>query len=102
MTISSGTVSTGGTALGTGSVTLGPGGTLAVNANSALTGFYYQNVATITAGNTAYFNSLPTLQTHLAAPDAVAHRPEQLEGRKRLEHGHQRRGQRLRKPAKLQ
>ena len=44
-TISGGTVSTGGTALGTGSVNVAAGASLVVNANSGLTGFYYQNVA---------------------------------------------------------
>ena len=70
-TITGGTASTGGTALGMGSVNLAAGTAVNVNANSGLTGFYYLKSTTIYAGANgsgppSYFNSLSTLQAHLA------------------------------------
>ena len=73
-TVSSGTLSAGGTALGTGTVSVAPGAILAVNANTGLTGFYYQNVTALGNGTPAWFSTLSALQTQMAplAPSPIA------------------------------
>jgi len=70
-TVSAGTLNTGGTALGTGTVTVAPGATLAVSANTGLTGLYYQGLTVLSATNagtfiSTTFSSIPAVQTELA------------------------------------
>ena len=71
--VSGGTVNTGGTGFGAGTVNLAAGTVVNVNANSGLTGVFYQNDPTLISaannqgGSMAFMNTLSGIQSHFAA-----------------------------------